>query len=119
MPNQKTVSAYLSSHLSGVDLAPALRASLRGRDVEESINTVAMAASAGDNSLRPSQLALIVRYLLENESGTHVRDRGLTIDELAAVCEMAASIITSPDSAFGVKVSDSSWSMAISPSFLS
>ena len=108
MPNQKTVSAYLSSHLSGADVAPVLRASLRGRDVEESINTVAMAASAGDNSLRPSQLALIVRYLLENESGTQVRDRGLTIDELAAVCEMAASIITSPDLAFGVKVSDSS-----------
>ena len=112
MPNQKTISAYLSSHLSGADVAPVLRASLRGRDVEESINTVAMAASASDNSLRPSQLALIVRYLLENESGTQVRDRGLTIDELAAVCEMAASIITSPDSAFGVKVSDSSWSMA-------
>ncbi|MDP6453250.1 MAG: hypothetical protein QF898_08085 [SAR202 cluster bacterium] len=112
MANQQTINASLSSHLSGADVSPALRELLHNRNVEESLKTVSIAASGGDESLRPSQLALIVRYLLENESDTSARDKKLTLEELTLCCGMAASIVSSPDSAFGVKVSDSAWSMA-------
>ncbi|MCH7801484.1 MAG: hypothetical protein IIC24_08090 [Chloroflexi bacterium] len=112
MPNHDTITAYLSSHLSGTDVAPMLRELLRQCKVEDSLRTIANAASNGSESERPSQLALVVRFLLEDESAAHTRDRTLTADDLAAACEMAASIVSSPDSAFGAPVSDSAWSMA-------
>ena len=112
MPNQDTVNAYLSSHLSGADVAPALRELLRQCKVEDSLVAVANAASIGGESQRPSQLALVVRFLLEDEPDGHTRERTLTADDLSACCEMASSIVSSPDSAFGVRVSDVAWSMA-------
>ena len=112
MPNQHAINAYLSVHLSGADVAPVMREILRRCKVEDSLKTIASAANIGSESQRPSQLALVVRFLLEDESDEQKRDRTLTVDDLAACCEMAASIVSSPNSAWGVQVSDSAWSLA-------
>jgi hypothetical protein len=112
MADHETVNGYLSTHLSGADVAPLLRELLRHCKVEESLKTVANAASSGEENMRASQLALVVRFLLEDESEEHTRDRTLSANELAVCCEIATSIVCSTNSAFGVPVSDSAWSMA-------
>ncbi len=83
---------------------------LRRRDVRGTLTLIAQAASHG--ALPDHQLAAVVRFLLEREPEGDGRDGPLSPQELELCCELASSVIVSPDTAFRVQVSDSAWSMA-------
>ena len=119
MFNQELVGANLGSLISGADVAPALRDLLRQRHIEDSLRLVAtvaaeQAASIDTDSnvtLRDHQLALVIRFLLEDESENQERTDALSRRELAVCCEMATSVISSTDKAYGVPVPDDGWSL--------
>ncbi|HAL46585.1 MAG TPA: hypothetical protein DCP37_02415 [Dehalococcoidia bacterium] len=97
------------SHLDA-DPGSLLSDLLRRRDVHGTLTLIAQAASHG--TLPDHQLAAVVRFLLEREPEGDGRGGPLSLQELELCCELASSVILSPDMAFGVQVSDSAWSMA-------
>lgn len=119
MLSKETAGVYLGSHISGADIAPLLRDFLRTCDVEDTLRLVATVAAkqaaagatGGGVALRGHQLALVVRLLLEAEAERQGRDMSLSPGDLTMCCDMAASVVSSPDTAFGVPVSDSAWSL--------
>lgn len=110
-PKQDIVNAYLGSHPSGTDVASLLKEFLRQCNIETCLRAVAIAGSEGGASVRPTQLALVVRYLLEADQGGSPGSRTPTTGDIQACCDMASSIMGSPNSAWGVTVSDNAWSM--------
>jgi len=87
---------------------------LRTRDMEGTlkfITTVSIEQGGVGAALPGHQLAAVVRFLLEREPERDGRGEPLTPGELMLCCELASEVIVSPDSAFGVPVSDTAWSM--------
>jgi hypothetical protein len=115
MRDQPQKAIALNAHLSGAEAYDALRGLLRRCDVEDTLRLIAsvaaeQAAGRGDGASFPGyQLALVVRALLENERNG--RTASLTLGDLALCCELASATVTSPETAFGVPVSDNAWSL--------
>ena len=88
---------FLSEYSSGSDVSSTLAHLLRGCDVESALRLVARVAaeqiSSKQSRISNHELALVLRFLLESESGRQEGDRTLTRDELELCCEMASAII--------------------------